>query len=178
MRTTASTFAGSIPSSDGRVGLEVGEVVLLFDSRIADELRRLRAQSGEPGGRDRVREDDPCRGAQAELVLERRELVVMRRRARDAEASGCKRELVGAVGECDVEPARLGEAPERRQPCGEGSGFPEDTRPAVTWPDHVVIDSVQLEQLQRLGVLARAHFDLVSIGLQQPNQRAEEQHVR
>ena len=48
----------------------------------------------------------------------------------------------------------------------------------MTWPDHLVIDPVQLEQLDRLGVLACAHFDLVSTGLQQPNQRAEEQHVR
>ena len=85
------------------VGHEVREVVLLLQPRVLDELRRPRAVRREPLRRDRVRYDDLGRRAAAELVLQRRELVVERRRARDAEAPRGQRQLVRAVGERDVE---------------------------------------------------------------------------
>ena len=106
-------------------------------------------------------------------MLERGELVVVRRRARDPEAARGQRQLVRAVCECDLEAAAAVEAPKRRQPRGQSAGLPEHARAAVTWPDHVVVDSVLLEQLERLRVLARSHLDLVSIVLQQADQRAK-----
>ena len=47
-------------------------------------------------------------------------------------------------------------------------------RAAVTRPDHLVRDPVQLEQLERLGVVARRDRDLVPALLEQPDQRPEE----
>ena len=102
-------MAGSIPSSTAAIGLEVGEVVLLLDPGIAAELRRLRPEPREAVGWNCVREDDPRRGAQPELVLERRELVVVRGRADDSEAPGGEHRLVRAVGEREVEAAALRE---------------------------------------------------------------------
>ena len=69
----------------GRVGLEVGEVVLLFQAGVAAELRRPDAVARKPLRRDRVGHDDACRRAAAELVLEPGELVVEGGRARDPE---------------------------------------------------------------------------------------------
>src|SRR5436305_3553686 len=66
-----------------RVGLEVGEVVLLLQAGVLEELRRLGSVAGESLGGNRVRDDDLRRGAAAELVLEPGELVVERGRARD-----------------------------------------------------------------------------------------------
>ena len=100
---------------------EVGEVVLLLQARVLDELRRLDAVRLEPLGRDRVGDDDPRRGAAAELVLVRRELVVERRRARDAEPARRDRQLVGAMRERDVEVAALRPALAARR-AGRSSG--------------------------------------------------------
>ena len=98
-----------------RVGVEVGEVVLLLQPGIADELGRANAEALEADGRDRVGHDHPCRGAQAEVVLERGELVVVRGCARDAEPAGAQGELVRAVGEREVEAAAARPAVERVQ---------------------------------------------------------------
>ena len=86
VRTTTSTFAVEAELVEhAAVGLEVGEVVLLLQTRVAAELRRPDAVALEPLGRDRLRHEDARRGAAAELVLDRGELVVEGRRARDPE---------------------------------------------------------------------------------------------
>src|SRR5581483_4104268 len=55
---------------DVRVRLEVGQVVVLLQTRVADELVADGAVAGEPLGRDRVGDDDLRRRSTAELVLE------------------------------------------------------------------------------------------------------------
>src|SRR5262249_59008485 len=93
-----------------RLRLEVREVVLLLQSGVAEDLLP-HAVSGEPLERDRLRDDDSGRSAAPQLVLEPRELVVERGRARDPERAGGKRPVVRAVGEGDVEASRPGPAP-------------------------------------------------------------------
>jgi hypothetical protein len=85
------------------VRFEVGEVVLLLQSRILDELRRPRAVAAQALGRDRLRDDNLRRRAAAELMLQRCELVIERCRAGDAQPPGRHRQLVGAVRKRDVE---------------------------------------------------------------------------
>ena len=74
-------------SRDVGVGLEVGEVVLLFEAGIACELRRPEPVAPETLRRDRFGYDDARRRSGSELVLRERELVVERRRRRDPGAS-------------------------------------------------------------------------------------------
>ena len=100
---------------DVRVGLEVGEVVLLLQAPVADELVAGGAVAGEPLGRNRVRDDDLRRRAAAELVLEPGELVVEGRRARDPEPARRDRQLVRAVREGDVDATPLRPALQRRE---------------------------------------------------------------
>jgi hypothetical protein len=161
-----------------RCGLEVGEVVLLLQSLVAAQLRRPRSEAGQPLGRDRVGHDDPGRGAAAELVLQPRVLVVERGRARDPEAPCSQRELVGAVCERHVEVALAREPMEGVEAAEERPRLAEPACTAVPRPDDVVRNAVQLQQLERLGVLARRHLDLVSPRSEQLDQRPEERHVR
>src|SRR5207247_4899714 len=121
---------------------------------VLEELRRLGAVAGEPVGRDRVRDDDARRRAAAELVLEPRELVAEGGRARDPEPPRGHRELVRAVRERHVEVAPARPAAQRAQAAPELARLAEP-RPAAVPPDHFGLDSVQLEELKRLRVLAR-----------------------
>ena len=100
-------------------------------------------------------------------MLERGELVVVCGCARDPEAPRRERQLVRAVRERQVEARGLREASQRRQPSHERARLAEHAGAAVPRPDDLVRDPVQLEQLERLGVLARRHLDLVPVGLQQ-----------
>ena len=65
----------------------------------------------------------------------------------------------------------------RPQPAGERGGLAE-ARAAAVAPDHLGLDPVPLEQLERLRVVARRHLDLVATLPQEPDQRPEHQHVR
>src|SRR5205085_11441021 len=116
------------------VRLEIGEVVLLLEARVLDELRRARTVRAKALRWDRLGDDHLRRCATAELVLERRELVVERRRARDAEASRRQRQLVRTVCERDVEASPLGEAV---QPAEAPGHLPNllKARPAAVSPD-------------------------------------------
>ena len=160
----------------GAVRLEVGQVVLLLQPRVLQELRRLRAVLGQALRRNRVRHDDLRRRAAAELVLKPGELVVERRRARDAEPPRGHRQLVRAVGERDVEVASLRPVAKRPQARCHRARLAEP-RAAAVLPDHLRLDPVQLQQLQRLGVVARGELDLRSSLAQQRHQRPEHQHV-
>ena len=53
-----------------------------------------------------------------------------------------------------------------------------ERRAAAVPPDRCRVDPVQLEQLQRLRVLARGDLDLVTALAEQPDQRLEDQDVR
>ena len=88
---------------DRRLGLEVGEVVLLLQAWVLEELRWAGAVALEPFSRDRVRDDDLRRGPAAELVLEPGELVVERGRARNPEPPCRHRQLMRPMRERHVE---------------------------------------------------------------------------
>ena len=158
------------------VRLEVREVVLLLEARVAEELRRLGAVLLQPLGRDRLGDDDARGGAAAELVLQPGPLVVEGRGAGDPEPPRCDRQLVRAVGERDVELPVLRPAMERAEPRRERLGLAEPRPPAVP-PEHVRLHTVQLEQLQRLRVVARGDLDLVAARAEDPDQRPEDQNM-
>ena len=99
--------ADSERARDIRVGLEVGEVVLLLQAGIAGELRRLEAVTREALGGDRLGDDDARGRSRAELVLGERVLVVEGRRRTDAEPAGREREVVRAMRQRGVEAPRL-----------------------------------------------------------------------
>ncbi len=82
------------PAGHGRVRLEIGEVVLLLQPRVAAELRRPGSVARETLGGDGLGDDDARGGAAAELVLEPRELVVEGGGARDPERAGGQRQVV------------------------------------------------------------------------------------
>ena len=160
-----------------RVGLEVGEVVLLLEARVLEEFRRRGAVAGEPVDRDRVGHDDLRRGAAAELVLRPRPLVVEGGRARDPEPSRGHRQLVRAVRERDVEVASARPASQRAQPRGHLPRLAEP-RAAAVMPDRRRGHAVALDQLQGLRVVARGDLDLVAARLEQLDERPEDERMR
>src|SRR5207248_5576560 len=66
---------------------------------------------------------------------------------------------------------------QRAQAAPELPRLAEPRAPAVS-PDHLRLDPVQLEELERLRVLARRHLDLVAAPPQELDQRPEHEHVR
>ncbi len=163
---------------DSRVRYEPVQVVLLLQSRIAANLRGVRAEPVQAVLWDRVRNDDPVRRAAAESVLDTRELVVEGVRGRDAERARDHRQFVRGVREGDVEAAAPRVAAQRTQPTPHGACFAEGACAAVPRADHLVLDSVEREQLGRLGVLTRRHVHVVAPLEQQCDQGSEERHLR
>ena len=81
------------------IGLEIGEVVLLLQAGIAQELGRFDPEALQPIAWNRVWHDDLRRRAHAELVLQHRAFVIMCRRTRNPQPPGAQRELVRPVRE-------------------------------------------------------------------------------
>ncbi len=161
---------------DALIRLEVVEVVLLLQARVLEELRWPDAEASHALEWDRVGDDDLRRGAIAQMVLERRVLVVVRRRARDAQSPGGDRQLVGAVREREVVAAALGVSLQGSQPAGE-RGRLAHTGAAAVAPDHFGLDPVPLEELERLRVVASGDLDLVAALFEEPDQGPEHQHM-
>ncbi len=159
------------------VGLEVGEVVLLLQPRVLQQLRRNGAVLLQPLRRDRVGHDDLRRRAAAELMLDRRVLVVERRRRRNAEPPRRDRQLVRPVRERDVEIAALRPLAQRAEPVRHQSRLLH-ARPAAVLADHRCLEAVQLEQLQRLRVVACRDLDVVAAPAHDLDQRPEDERVR
>ncbi len=158
------------------VRLEVREVVLLLQPRVAAQLRLLDAVPPQALGRNRVGDDHEGRRPEAELVLEPGELVVEGRRAGDAESSRSDRQLVRAVGERGVEVTALCPTAEAAEPGCERPRLAEPGAAAVA-AEHFGLDPVELEELERLRVVARGDLDLVAPLAQDPDQRPEHEHV-
>src|SRR5262249_36781546 len=137
----------------------VREVVLLLQTFVALDLRRARSERSQPLFGDRGRDDDARRRPAAESVLQACELVVEGVRRWDAERAPGQRELVGGMGEGDVEAASPGEAAQRAQPTSHCLGLSGRTRAAVSRADDLVLDPRHREQLDRLRVLARRYLD-------------------
>src|SRR5439155_3634366 len=120
---------------------------------------------------------DPGRRAAAELMLEGGELVVEGGRGGDAEPAGSQRQLVRAVRERDVDPTVFRPASQRAEPDRHLPRLLE-ARAAAAAADHLRPEPVQLEQLERLRVLAGGDLDVVAALAHELDQRPEHEHVR
>ena len=158
--------------------LEAVQVVLLLQARVPAHFRGPRAKAVEAILRDRVGDDHAPRGTRANTVLGERELVVEGIRRRNAERTGDERELVRRVGQGEVECAGLRIPAQSADAACHRAPFPDPARASVARPDDVVGDVVQLEQLQRLRVVAGRDVDRVAALQQQRDQRPEERDLR
>ena len=127
-----------------QVRLEVGEVVLLLEAGIPQKLRRPDAEVRKALDGDRVRHDHLRRGAHAEVVLQRGELVVVRRRAGDAEPPRSDGELVRTMRQREIEAARPRPFAQCAQTRGERACLAEPRTPTVA-ADNRRFEAVQLE---------------------------------
>ena len=174
----------SRPSSceHGRVGLEVGEVVLLLEARVAAQLA-CGSVSVEPLGRYRLGYHNGPREAAVDAVLHGRPLVVEHRRAGYPQDRGGNGHVVGAVTERQVEApaagcAGLGAGPahERSRARGEAERLGPETLAPVA-PDRRLRDAEALAQLDGLCEVARRHTHLVTVRAQPLEDGAHDQHV-
>ena len=162
---------------DGRVGLEVVEVVLLLEPRVAEHLLRLGAVGCEASERDRVGHDDLVDQAHVQVVRHRGVLVVEHGELRDAERPGGEREVVRVVPDGHVEPGRARLGDQVRRAVEQADGLGRHALAGVLAGDHRG-EAVAREQLLGLGVLAGGQRDRVALGFEAPDDRREEQHVR
>ena len=93
------------------VGAEIGEVVLLLETRVLEELLRAGAVPLKPLGRNRVGREHAPREAAADVVLKRRELVVEHVHRRYPKPPGGERQVVRSVSDREVESALSRESP-------------------------------------------------------------------
>jgi hypothetical protein len=174
-RESAVTFHAQRLEDPG-VGREVGEVVLLLEPGELLELLPLGADAREPRGRDRVGRDDAPGEPAADVVLLDRELVVEHVDGRDAREGGGDRELVRAMRDREVE-RTAGRA-------SDGAGAPQQVeqlarsrRPPVR-PHGRVGHTVQLEQFERLRIVAGGDRDVVPLLLQPSDHGPEHDRMR
>ncbi len=80
--------------------------------------------------------------------------------------------------EGEIEVASLGEFPQRTQPPGHGGCLVHRACSPVLGAYDLVGDVVQLEQLDRLRVLACGHVDMVAALPKELDERSEERHLR
>ena len=160
----------------GEVGLEVGEVVLLLQTRIAAQLARRGAVRREALGRDRVGHDDAPREPAVDPVLDLRPLVVERRRARDPEQLRGDRHVVGAVAERGVEAAPPRPARQLERAGSEAEPLRRQPAAAVA-PDRLVRDPEPLAQPERLGEVPGGDEHCRPAPLERPDHGAHDEHV-
>ena len=84
--------------------------------------------------------------------------------------------MVGAVRQRDVELAPLRPGPKRTQARNHGAEL-GDARTAAVPPEQLGLETVQLQQVDRLRIVARGDLDLVPAGTEKVDQRPEHQHV-
>ena len=159
-----------------RIGSEVGQVVLLLEAGIADELGRAKPVAAQPLLGDRLWHHHPRGRASAELVLEPGELVVEGGGAWDAETAGDQGEVVGAVGQGQVRPALASETAEGWQAGCHGLGLGR-RRAAPVATDYGGLDPVQLKELHGLGVLTGGHVYLVALLAEEANEGPKDEDV-
>src|ERR671922_2460006 len=81
------------------------------------------------------------------------------------------------MGESDVEPAAARERTEGAEASGHGACLSPRAGAPVARADDFVRNPVQLEELERLRVVARRDLDGVPAVLQERDQRAEEEDL-
>ena len=159
------------------VGLEVGQVVLLLQARVLEQLLGPHSEPPQPLRGDGIGKDHAgCQPAR-DAVLGDRELVVVHVRLGDAQRPRGHREVVGAVGHGQIEPPAPAEPAHHRGALQEAGQLPGPGGAAVA-PDRRVIDAVELQQLLRLRVLARGDLHLVTRLTQALDDGPEHEDVR
>ncbi len=159
-----------------RIGLEVVQVVLLLETRVAPELGGG-AVTLEALDRNHVRHHHGLRQPAVDVVLDRRPLIVEHRRAWDPEHPRGDRDVVGAVSEREVESAPARKPPELEGATGKADRLVGPRRAAVV-SDREMADPEPVAELERLGEVAGGDLHLMSLLLQAPDHRCEHQHVR
>ena len=155
-----STFAGSTPSSAARIGLEVRKVVLLLDPRVSGASC---GGSGPEAGSRRSGGDRRPERPRASPPAARADAAGSRTRSRARSRSGSRGSAPRASTRASRARARgrrldgCREAAERGQPSRQRACLSDRAGAAVRRADDVVADPVQLEQLERLGVLPRGY---------------------
>jgi hypothetical protein len=109
-------------------------------------------------------------------VLDQRELVVEGIAARDAERACGERQVVRPVRERDVEVPALCPGPERPQARDHRAEL-GDARAAAVSAEQLGVEPVELQEVDRLRVIARSDLDLGAAVPQERDQRPEDQHV-
>jgi hypothetical protein len=165
---------------DRRVGLEVGQVVLLLQARVGGDLA-LCAIPVQPLGGDQVGNDDGLGQAAVDRVLDGRPLVVERRRARDPQQRRGDRHVVGAMPEREVKAPSAGWAGgpfhERKRAIGQAARLGAEAGAPVA-ADRRVRDPEAVAQSERLGEVARGYLHLMAVGGQPLDDRPHDEHVR
>ena len=137
-----------------RVGLEVGEVVVLLQARVAEQLALGRPRAAHRLDPDRVGDQHPARGAEGELALQARELVVLHLRRRDPQQRRDDGEVDRAVADREVEaPRPRAQRGQRAAAAGQREALGRGRAAAVA-ADHLVLEPEPLEDADGLAVLA------------------------
>jgi len=158
------------------VGLEVRQVVLLLQARIADQLFAARAVAGEALGRDRLRHEHPVGQPAVDVVLDRRPLVVEHRRVGDTQRPRDHRHVGRAVGERAVEALPPRPAEQLAHAAGGSERLVAPPHAAVA-ADHEMRATPIFEQLDRVRQRPRGQRDLVPRRLEALHERPQDDHV-
>ncbi len=161
------------------VGLEVREVVLLLEARVAAQLgaawRRTGARrSGGIASGTTTRLRQPA----VDRVLDRRPLVVERGRAGDPQQRGGDGHVVGAVAERDVEPASARPARQRGRAREQADALGGEPAAAVV-ADR--LDARARERSASPSVCAKSRAVTCTsrpLARERPDDRAHDEHVR
>ena len=160
------------------VGLEVGEVVLLLEARVADQLAPAGAVAREPLGRDRVRHEHAVRQPAVDVVLGGGPLVVEHRAVGDPQQPRDDRAGRSSRGRARGRSAAA--RAQREQPrdaVAGGERLVAAAHAAVAADDEMRVAPV-LEQLDGVRQRPRRQRDVVTRRLEPLDERAQHDHVR
>ena len=134
---------------DCRIGLEVGQVVLLLQAGVLEELLAASPEPGQAGRRDGVGGDDQAGQPAADVVLLDGELVVEHVHGRNVRPSRGQRQVVGAVRHGEVKVARRSPAMELAGAAHQHGHLAGPGGAGVTTDDRG-LQAVELQKPERL----------------------------
>ena len=161
---------------DAGVEVGVGEVVVLLQARVAEELALRGADAGEAVERDRVGDQHPAGGPEGDPPLEAGVLVVLHLHGRNAQEAADDGEVDGPVGEGEVGAVPARQPRQASRPPGQGEALPGPGC-APVGPHRLEGNLEALEDLQRLAVGPRGDPDLVATLVEPVDQRPENERV-
>ena len=161
----------SQPAENGRVRLEVGEVVVLLEAGVPAEVRRRCAEFAQPIDWDRVWDQHPACDSEADSALQAGELVVLHLHGRHPQDRADDGEVDRPVGKGEAEPSLARPEAEARAAAHQSAGLAEG-RGAPVAVDDLVGDPEPIKRGLGLAEPACGHDDLVRRRPQQRNDRA------